>query len=216
MPQLFLDPEDANTLDEWHPSGPLPEKVWRFRRYPNLDDWRPGDLLLFHKPRQRNILSTAIIKAQRRGGFISQDALWHHAAVYIGHGELCEATVWSGVICSSIDKYFINHWVRVRRPDNLLADQHFHIAIRSLTQLKEKYSKFRALKVGWKSLSGYWRPIRLTDESNAMICSALYQIAYFSVTGTFAASAQGRPILPADLSQSGKFSDVAVHWRAIA
>lgn len=215
MPQLFLDPSNLNANSDWYPSGPLPPAVREFGRYPNIDDWRPGDLLLFHKPSRRSISSTAIIKAQGRA-FADEDARWHHAAVYVGDGHLCEATVWKGVIYSPIHNYFMSHWIRVRRPDNLLAEQDFYIAINSLTRLTERYSKFRALKIGLRSIMGLWRPIPLSDESNAMICSALYQSAYISVTHRLAATAHGRPILPADLSQSGRFSDVAIHWRAIA
>src|SRR5437762_102183 len=128
MPQLRLDPRQIEQpISTWKPSGPIPPKVREFGFFPNIDDWLPGDLLLV-SGLSPNWIAKRIITAQERGGYSSEDACWHHAAVYIGDAHLCEASR-SGVKALPIFSYVGDHILRVRRDIALTADQRYRIAV---------------------------------------------------------------------------------------
>src|SRR5438270_1882627 len=112
MAQKFLDPDPTKivAVGNWNPSGPVPPHIRKFKHFPNIDDWLPGDLLLISaiKP---GWVSKRIIQAQIRGGYVAEDARWHHAAVYLGEANVCEA-LGRGVQLNPIFKYVGTHFLR--------------------------------------------------------------------------------------------------------
>ncbi|MCH7693776.1 MAG: hypothetical protein IID50_10070 [Proteobacteria bacterium] len=215
MPQSVLDPKNKTVEGKWKPDGPLPRRVRKFGRYPNFADWHPGDLLLFHKSEKPSLVSKLIIKAQE-SSFDFEHARWHHAAVYVGDGFLCEANIFPGVQYRPIHDYVGKHCIRVRRDFALAEGEGFKLAIRSLTRLRETYGVLTALGLGLKALRGFWLPTTLALDSQGVICSRLYDIAYMAATGRTISYTGGRPIIPADLSLTGNLEDVPVYWLEIA
>lgn len=211
MPQSVLDPETKTVQGKWKPDGPLPRRVRKFGRYPNIGDWLPGDLLLFHKSKKPSLVSKLIINTQK-SGYDFEHARWHHAAVYVGEGFLCEAKIFPGVQYRPIHDYVGKHCIRVRRDFTLAESEGFKLAIRSLTRLREVYGVLTALGLGLKALKGFWHPTTLALDSQGVICSLLYGLAYIAATGRVISDTGGRPIIPADLSLTGNLKDVPVYW----
>lgn len=214
MSQSVLDPKNKTVQGNWKPDGPLPRRVREFGRYPNFADWHPGDLLLFYKSEKPSLVSKLIIKAQE-SSFALEHARWHHAAVYVGDGFLCEANIFSGVQYRPIHDYVGKHCIRVRRDPTLAPGEGFKLAVRALTHLRETYGVLTALGLGLKALRGFWRPTTLALDSQGVICSRLYALAYMAATGRIISDTDGRPILPADLSLTDNLLDVTVCWREI-
>ena len=75
-------------------------------------------------------MSQYIVDCQIRGGWDECDAQWHHAAVYIGGYELCEATVNRVKVSSLYDHYVTTHLMRVRRDPRFDTDERWRIAVR--------------------------------------------------------------------------------------
>lgn len=215
MPQSVLDPKNKTVQGKWKPDGPLPRRVREFSRYPNLDDWLPGDLLLFRKSENPSRVSKLIVKAQE-SSFDLEHARWHHAAVYVGDGFLCEANIFPGVQYRPIHDYVGKHCIRVRRDPTLAQGEGFKLAIRSLTRLRETYGILTAFGLGLKALRGFWHPTTLALDSQGVICSRLYELAYMAATGRIISDTGGRPIIPADLSLTDNLKDVSVYWLEIA
>jgi hypothetical protein len=86
MPQKVLHPSaEAIPGATWIPPGPIPRALRAFGKFPNLDQWRPADLLLVASITP-DAAVPQIVNAQARGGYAPEDARWQHAAVYIGEG----------------------------------------------------------------------------------------------------------------------------------
>ena len=217
MPQLVLDPGDQTTVGFWKPQGPIPPVLRRVGRFPNTDDWLPGDLVLMSKI-QPDLNQRAIIGAQERGGFEPLDARWQHAAVYLGENGLCEAAG-SGVRVSSlITEYVGSHLLRVRRPD-LDVHERYRLCMKSLTRTPEPYDWLGAFVLLLQSVSGFWRQgprSVLPPHSGPVICSELYAWSYLQVASRLLVKPDpGRPLTPADLSMSTELEYVPVCWRQI-
>lgn len=215
MAQQFLDPKDETVVGEWHPDRSLPASVREgFGRYPNIDQWRPGDLLLFHVPENTPWVSSFIIKAQSLG-YDHVHARWHHVAVYVGDGFLCEARVLGGIQYRPLDDYVGKYWIRVRRDNGMSDSEGFRLAIRAMTRLRKSYGFIEIAKLSWRAIKGFstWSPLALGPKG--VICSHLYNMAYMAVTKRLLWDTDDRPILPAELSATSVLSDVSVFWRRI-
>ena len=130
MPQLLLDPRGITGDLEVRPApATLPERVREFGYLPDFTLWRPGDLLLFSEL-ERGFISNHIVKAQERSHYAPENARWHHVAIYIGSSDLCEAAPEDGVRCRPVAEYVGNTLIRVRRNENINADNAYGIAIR--------------------------------------------------------------------------------------
>ncbi|BAC90210.1 hypothetical protein [Gloeobacter violaceus] len=211
-PQLFLDPRDRTTAGVYHFGGPIPLRVRRFGLYANIGNWLPGDLVLV-SPLQPDFTQSLIIAGHTDGGYQQKDARWHHAAIYVGDGDICEAMP-VGVRHTSMDIYIDGrHFIRVRRDLDLEMDQRWRIALRALTKLKTPYSiasifdLFWLSRVGFNSVSNAVRPKR-----GAYICSQLYADAYSPITGKVLQNPRSGEITPAFLSSTDQLQDVPVHW----
>ncbi|MBM3582205.1 MAG: hypothetical protein FJX37_09615 [Alphaproteobacteria bacterium] len=215
MAQQFLDPKDTKVNGEWRPSRALEAAVRdKFGRYPNINEWRPGDLLLFNIPENTPLGSKLIIKAQH-ANYVIEHARWHHAAVYVGDGFLCEADI-GGVRHVEIDKYLGRHLIRVRRDMTLSIDDQYKIALRAMTRLREDYGFRQILALAFHGIRGSWYPSQLALGSRGVICSHLYNYAYMGVTKRLLFSTGDRPIIPAELSLTDVLSDVPVYWHRIS
>ena len=215
MAQQFLNPNHKTTVGEWKTDGPLPKRIREtFGLFPNIDEWKPGDLLLFHDPRKLSLVSHLIVRAQQRE-YNLEHARWHHAAVYVGEGFICEANMIGGVRRRPLHAYVGEHWIRVRRDSNLNELDGYKLAIRAMTRLGQRYDFGAILRLIGQFIGGFWKPATLALNSKGAICSRLYELAYWAAAGRILYNTDGRPIIPADLSLTDQLVDVAVNWRRI-
>lgn len=216
MAQLILEPSNQSTSGEWRPDGALPSSVRdMFGRYPNIDEWKPGDLILFHIPDKTPWMSRLIIKAQS-ANYAFEHARWHHAAIYVGDGFLCEADVRHGVRHAPIHEYVGRHCIRVRRDAKLTEADQYKLAVRALTRLRQSYSFLEILKLAFQTRRGLWRPSEFMLSTEGMICSHLYNMAYQGVAKRILFDTKERSIIPAELSLTDVLTDVPVCWRRIS
>jgi len=211
MTQKVLDPKLSVTTGTWKATRPLPNKVRKFGRYPNIDNWKPGDLILL-EALNPPLVSRAIQKTQERGGHSPEHARWHHAAIYMGNEYICEATFF-GVRYQTLDYYISTHRMLVRRNTNLSDEEYWLIAINALSKLKSAYSFTAIIWIYLKSLWGFWREGNSLSKPGAVICSELYVKSYSMATNRTVTNAY--PAIPADLSCTAQLDDVDVCWRAI-
>lgn len=215
MVQVFLDPSETSTNGSWKPLGPIPKTVRDFGKFPNIDQWQPGDLILVSAI-EPNFISRRIIRAQENGGFSSEDARWHHAAVYIGEARICEATG-TGVKVNLLYPYIGSHLIRVRRDQRLTPSDGWRIAINALFRLREKYSFWTILKIAFQARRGFWNESVWPNfsSSRAIICSKLYADAYTFTTMRTLQNAAGETPIPAFLSNTTLLQDVDIAWYSI-
>jgi hypothetical protein len=156
--------------------------------------------------------SRAIIQVQSSGGHHPDDAKWHHAAVYIGEFQICEAQVSGGVRRTYLYDYVRTHELRVRRDLALTDAEQWKVVVSVLSKLQSSYGSMAALRLWWQSTHGFWHPVQSYGDARAIICSQLYADAHALVTGRLLM--QGRIGLPtpADLSLTSVLTDVQVDW----
>lgn len=213
--QRILDPADVQCHGQWHPHGPLPRSVRTFGRFPSVDRWRPGDLLLFSAANP-TVISRRVIEAQLRGGYAEEDARWHHAAVYVGDARICEALA-RGVTADFVYKYVGTHRIRVRRDPLLTPEEGYDVAVRALVRSHWTYSfatLLRLLRHSWRGFHAE-PPVLPFASSRAVICSVLYADAYSAVTKRVLGNAAGAVPVPAFLSGTPSLEDVESHWLSI-
>ena len=214
--QKVLDPRESGASGTWTPPGQLPPWVRQFGRFPNIDSWQPGDLLLVSATRPP-FASRAVISAQQSGGYRTEDARWHHAAVYIGGRiGLCEATL-RGVGSGPIYPYIGKHLLRVRRDPALSREEGWEIAVSALTRLRSSYSFGSIVRHTLQAGSGFWKPSSHAHYSRtrSVICSQLYADAYSMVTGKVLFNPANGEVSPAFLSSTGNLVDVDLCWQTI-
>ena len=211
MPQLLLDPGAITEDIEVRPApATLPERVRGFGYLPDFTLWRPGDLLLFSEL-EPSFIPEQIVKTQKRFHYAPEDARWHHAAIYIGGSDLCEAAP-GGVRCRAVAEYVGTTLIRARRRDDLETDNAYGIAIRALMRLQKDYS-LRSIAI---ALIRSWWPTPPSPEhrpeSQAVICSQLFHDAYMEATGLSLFDRADTPMLPAFLSATDRLTDVNSAW----
>lgn len=217
MSQSFLDPGDNQTNGSWRPSGPIPAEVRRFGRFPNIDDWLPGDLLLVAAVKP-DWIQQEIVKAQERRGYDSVDARWTHAAVYMGDGYLCEAGT-SRVRYAPVATYVGDHLIRVRRDSALTETERWRLAIQAVVRLGEPYDFRKIFSIYKTSFSTSWTSTmraQFRQKGRSVICSQLYFDAFSAVTGKLLPLNDLTAVTPAALSLTPGLQDVSLHWQQIA
>lgn len=215
MAQQFLNPDNKTTVGEWKPDRRMRKRIReKFGRFPNFDEWRPGDLLLFHDPRKFSLVSRLIVWAQQ-DGYDLEHARWHHAAVYVGDGFVCEANMIGGVRRRPLHAYVGRHWIRVRRDSRLSELDGYKLAIRAMTRLGQRYDFGAILLLMGQLIGGFWKRPTLALNFKGAICSRLYELAYFAVARRILYDTDGMPIIPAELSFTNELVDVGVNWRRI-
>jgi hypothetical protein len=213
--QHVLDPLDPTTHGTWRPTGPIPASVRALGRFPDVRAWRAGDLVLV-SALAPEFLSRRIVLAQERGGFAPIDARWHHAAVYLGDGRICEATL-GGVQARRIDGYIGTHLIRVRRDPLITETEGYDIAVHALFRMRWYYSVWTIVRMLLQSWRGFYDdPVGLRFAArHSVICSILYADAYSLVTQRVLGNAAGATPTPAFLSSTPALTDVACRWSAI-
>lgn len=216
-PQKVLLPTD-NIADgaEWSPSGPIPSSLRTFGKYPNVDEWLPGDLLLVFST-DPVFTTREIVATQERLGFSKEDARWQHAAVHLGDGYVMEATL-PGIRYVPIYEYLGAHGLRLRRPIDLTDKQRWEIAIQAAVRANQRYAIRNVLQIYKDSRIKLWRPRSLITpfaRTKSAICSQLYSDAFSFVTSKLLTRTVAEVITPAALSASIHFEDVDLKWSLI-
>lgn len=187
-------------------------------------DLQPGDLLLTREMKPDRV-SRQITEVQMAAGYSEMDAMWTHAAMYVGDGEcVLEATFDSPfegcVKLTTLDYYAQGkHALRFRRPCKLAADRdRWRLCVRGMSKLGNSYSFVEALRLWWMvRMEG--RAIRnipsFVQQSGATVCSTLYADSYAEATGMRLGEVMGACV-PAWLSLSDHFNDVSASWVKIA
>jgi hypothetical protein len=209
MPQLVLDPADNNTRGTWTSPSVLPRPVRSFGRFPNVDDWQPGDLILFSATNP-SFMSRQIIEAQKRADYRDEDARWHHAAIFAGRAHICEA-VPSGVAHREIYDYIGTHQIRVRRAPDLTRDQGWQLVVHAMVHIGKRYAFASAARLGVMSFRRFGKRRNSRPPKGMMVCSQLFVDAYSMLTGVVLWEPQAVET-PAFLSATPKLHDVATHW----
>jgi hypothetical protein len=155
-PQLFLDPANLKADSVCERSPRIPETIQAFGHLPDITAWQPGDFLLVSAI-NTDIIQRSIYRFQRRSGYTEEDARWHHAAVYIGDYDVCEATR-SGVHVRKLFHYVGNHLLNLRTDPTLAPDDSWRVAIQALVRLKYSYSFPRSRNACGKRASALESP----------------------------------------------------------
>jgi hypothetical protein len=211
-PQHFLDPRDTVTAGVCPRPQRIPEEIQRFGRLPDINAWKPGDLLLVSALNPSRIQG-AIERVQRQGGYHAEDARWQHAAVYIGDYGICEATR-VGVKAAMIFPYIGDHLIRVRRDPALSSDDSWRVVVQALVRLNYSYSFSSILQLLWQARGGYRAPRNSPRvfSQRVTICSQLYADAYGNVTRKTLDNDVSLPVTPASLSCTPLLQDVQSQW----
>lgn len=213
MSQLILDPSDQTTVGPWQAPPRIPPNVRAFGRFPDVDAWEPGDVILVSALKPQ-MLSRRIIRAQEQLGFAAEHARWHHAAIYAGNANICEAVVLRGVRQTPLYDYIGTHRLRIRRAAALPLKARTDILINAMGHIGEGYSLPAALMLGWRAMQP-WSQLSFAEKlylHNGMICSQLFANAY---TYTTLLVLDPEAVTPATLSHTTALVDVPTAWRAV-
>lgn len=213
----WLDP--AQTAEAGtHPDPPseLPPRVRKFGFIPSLELLRAGDLLLVSAV-DKPWVSRAIVTVQKQAGFDDETARWHHSAVYLGNGLVCEALL-TGAKALPIHKYVAGtHCLKFRRAGYLSDLDSCKLALEAALKLKYRYNFASILQLyfqaknGWKT--GNSAPRKLS--SRATICSQLFADAYGVVSKNTLDSTAVLGVSPAHLAVNRTLSDIPMRWLSI-
>ena len=191
----------------------------------DIRDLHRGDLLLF-SPNPRCTAGTAnkfpfLIEAIQRTtyGYCYDDARWHHAAIYIGNGQMIEALYDRGVVANPLADRFPNHLLRVRRTllDSDLQSSVGDSIAEAVTSALGKSYNIQAL-------------FSVPDDAQpAFVCSSLFadalelsldRVAFGKSFYEKALLAEAKLLrtrsnipFPAFLSETARLQDIAVHWQ---
>lgn len=214
MPQAVLNPEEIGDFTTGkRVSAQLPRHVRELGFIPDFDLWKPGDLLLFSATHP-NFAQRQIKQAQERLGYGDEDAKWHHAAVYVGDGYMCEARP-GGVRYHPVVDNVRDYLIRARRDEELTLEEAFRVAIRALMRLNIYYSYTSLVAAFLRSwtlddhrvLSPHYRATR-----SAVICSQLFHDSYMEVTYRTLVENHKQEMVPAGLSACSGLSDIDSSW----
>ncbi len=213
---MALDPDDKQTVGTWQPGRPIDHPgFWDFGRFPNTDDWLPGDLILVShiKP---GFMQRRIIRAQKARGY-NDHSKWHHVACYLGDEDICEALL-TGVKRDHISKYVGRHHIKVMRDATLSDKERNALTGWMLTRSGDSYSFTEIGKQILASAGRLFHPRRppRVESSGACICSGVYCDAYAAATGRLLVRLTTNAVkpCPADLSLAG-LKEVDTRWRRI-
>lgn len=206
-----VDPSRLNT--ERSPKNRLPAYVREKGCFPDFDNLAVGDVVLVapftstfaHKTIQRN----------QRQSYDELHSMWTHVGIYVGDGDLCEATT-KGVKVTSVFNYLDRYLVKFRRVPGLNDAARYRIALRLMRRLGSGYSYGEIAGIAIDGLRGGWRsrPISLFTlrDRRFYTCSGAAYEAIFEATGTSPLSQDLNRVCPADFSISQRLVDVTVGW----
>jgi hypothetical protein len=219
---------------ELHPDRPvtgrtaalraLPKATRAFGKLVDTSALAPGDLMLSRELKPERI-SQLITTVQERGGYHIDDAIWTHAAMYVGDGaNLVEATfdsVQAGgdVRLTSLDEYCQGNYALRFRRSRFIPDSQFgwRVCVRALSRLKKPYDFLNAARMWFDVVirgGGFFDDDRRYPLSKAVICSTLYADSYNEATRRVLGEVSGACV-PAWLSVSDEFDDLQPEWLSI-
>src|SRR5277367_1383409 len=102
---MILDPTVPITPNRTIIPMEVDKRVRKFGYMPDEVNLLHGDLLLVSAIGWWHFGAHIIRYVQRRGGCAPNAAFWHHAAMYIGDGDVLEAVPFWGVRVSRLEKY---------------------------------------------------------------------------------------------------------------
>lgn len=181
---------------------------WPGTFVPNFSDWRGGDIVLVH--RSADPVGAAIQAAQATSlsPVTRAGSLCSHAAIYVGEGELVDATPAAGVSLQSVWNYCQSRAIQVRRlsdasiPAADIAD----IAVAAQRHIGEPYS---VLQVIVSKLFPGTVPAR-----DALYCSTMVGLVVTEATGVdLSSDPVHQPLHPGTLSAHRDLQDVLLEWR---
>lgn len=134
---------------------------------PDVEQLRPGDLLLF-APKSPNRGEQILISMQQEFG--AMHAAWSHAAVFTGGYGICEGTLDKGTHASSMFRFLGNRYrIKVRRPKPPEKASNSkcvgeHIAVAALRSIPTQYA---VLFLAWQALK-VWEGKKAGDASGRL------------------------------------------------
>ncbi len=191
---------------------------------PHPDDLQPGDLILTAPESRFDLVARGISYIQGVGGYTPEHARWSHAAVYAGEMFLtCEATR-DGVRLGNLLHAFSGCLVRVRR--GVLGEAYiereagWRTVLHSVAQLTRPYDYGHAMSLGHLAMrTGFTeyglKGAQSSGRSDEVICSELFQDAYWRATGVLLQNRLSRETTPAFLSSTPLLRDVPCRWRRL-
>jgi cell wall-associated NlpC family hydrolase len=207
----------------WRPAGRIPERFRHFGKMLDTGNLQAGDLVLLREI-EPDMISRKIKETQIALGYAEQDAMWTHAALYLGDGlRVVEATFDSPIKGGSVKASFLydycgRHAICVRRPRCVSATKDaWLIAIEAAMGIGKKYDFLAALKIffdGQASKKGDWDADTRTYVSPGVLCSTFYADCYGKVAKR--SLGDSGVCVPASLSMSDEFDDLPLQWLRIA
>jgi hypothetical protein len=188
-------PREANT-----PAG------WPGTFVPNLSDRQLGDVVLIEGS---GALGLAIqsVQAAAASPMTRLGWKWTHAAIYIGNGEVIDATFHAGVVRQSLWNYCQYRALTVRRVPHPNAVQ---IAVDAVGHIGKKYATFQPL---WAALG--W-PAAQSASANALFCSTFVAVVVAQATQiALDFDPLFQPLFPGALARHHELDAVTVAWRNI-
>lgn len=222
LPIPPLHPDNAaDAKGGFQPDFLLEPRVRKFGSFPDTSVLLPGDLLLT-EDLDPDWIAKSITQSQLEAGFPSEHSRWTHAAMYLGDGErVVESTFGSGqagVQISPLGNYVGGHILRFRRPRDLTDEQRWLMVVEAASLVSLRYDFGYLITTWWQTRKGFWqrnknqraidRPFKI---SSARVCSTLYADAFTRITGEVVDKRYDAHI-PATLSQSDVFTDIALGW----
>lgn len=212
MQRPVLDPNTA-AESAWPTQSirVIDPEIRKFGYTPDEGRFLPGDVLLVTGT---NEVAKLIKRVQERGGFDPCHARWTHAALYIGNGQLVEATPFGGIRVGQLAKTTFGRELLVRRVSNHLAmEDRYKVAINALTGLGRGYSLGSVVPLAWQALTGkLWQGERRPDFRSVTICSSLVRNAYSTAVYKDLVPGVTAVTWPADLSHTGELDDAEIGW----
>lgn len=202
---------DVADLSDAPPSEATAPKNWPGHLVPNLSDWQPGDILLVARDDGKLGLGIEVAQRLSAAAAVRRAAAFTHAAIYLGDGQLVDATPIDGVAQRSVWFYCQRRTVALRRlnaPSGVVG-WGAAISATALRHVGEEYSLLAAIQS--KLLpTAEPDPLRL-------YCSTFVGLVLAEATGVLLwTRREHRPLHPATLASHPDLHEVPLEWRPLA